>query len=46
MRPSGTEPKIKFYFGVKDKLDSIENYEQKYSELENRIENIIKDLGL
>ncbi len=27
MRPSGTEPKIKFYFGVKEKLDQKEDFE-------------------
>ncbi len=46
VRPSGTEPKIKFYFGIKGKLDKIENFESKKAELQGKIETIIKDLGL
>ncbi len=46
MRPSGTEPKIKFYFGVKAELNDIADYEMVRSQLENRIEKIIKDLNL
>ncbi len=46
MRPSGTEPKIKFYFGVKDQLENASDYEQKNRELEAKIDAIIKDLDL
>ena len=46
VRPSGTEPKIKFYFGVKGSLDAVENYEKVQAELDARIQAIIKDLGL
>lgn len=46
VRPSGTEPKIKFYFGIKGKLDKVENFESKKAELQGKIETIIKDLGL
>ena len=40
-RPSGTEPKIKFYFSVNDTLESIENAKQVEQELDNKIKNII-----
>ena len=46
IRPSGTEPKIKFYFGVKDQLDKRENFDKINDLLEKKIENIIKSLGL
>jgi phosphoglucomutase len=46
IRPSGTEPRIKFYFGVKDDLKSADLYEQVNAELDNRIEKIIADLKL
>lgn len=46
VRPSGTEPKIKFYFGVKDKLADISDYEKINKLLDSRIENIIRDLKL
>ena len=45
-RPSGTEPKIKFYFGVKDNLDSVENYQSVKSGLLSKIEQLKSDLGL
>ncbi|MCP4520135.1 MAG: phospho-sugar mutase [Cytophagales bacterium] len=45
-RPSGTEPKIKFYFGVKESLDSKENYEQVNAQLDEKIQNVIKSLEL
>ena len=46
IRPSGTEPKIKFYFSVKDKISSLEEYTLKVDILEKKIEMIKKDLGL
>jgi len=46
MRPSGTEPKIKFYFGVKDQLKSKEDYEEVNKKLSEKIEAVIKDLKL
>lgn len=46
MRPSGTEPKIKFYFSVKDKLNNREEYESLVSKAEKKINEIIKDLKL
>ncbi len=46
LRPSGTEPKIKFYFSVNDKLEKKEDFEEVDQMLENRIEHIIKELGI
>ena len=46
VRPSGTEPKIKFYFSVKTQLKSIDEFEQKNKELDNKINAIINDLNL
>lgn len=46
IRPSGTEPKIKFYFSVKSTLDSKENFDKVNNELDSKINNIIEDLGL
>ncbi|RYY19782.1 MAG: phospho-sugar mutase, partial [Chitinophagaceae bacterium] len=39
-RPSGTEPKIKFYFSVNAKLNSVEDYEKVNAELEERIKGL------
>lgn len=41
VRPSGTEPKIKFYVSVKDKLDSSDDYDKKTKELQSKIESFI-----
>lgn len=45
-RPSGTEPKIKFYFSVKSKLDTVENAVKVENELDVKIQRIIKELNL
>ena len=45
-RPSGTEPKIKFYYSVNTKLNSPEDFDQVNQELQERIDGIIKDLAL
>jgi phosphoglucomutase len=46
VRPSGTEPKIKFYFSVRDSLKNPKEYENMNQILEDRIKNIIKDMGI
>jgi len=46
MRPSGTEPKIKFYFGVKEELKSREEFMMVDTKLKTRIEDIIESLGI
>jgi phosphoglucomutase len=45
-RPSGTEPKIKFYFSINTKLDSPENFKKVDKELDVRIERILTELKL
>ena len=45
-RPSGTEPKIKFYISVKTALDSKENAGKVERELDAKIERIIKELNV
>ncbi|MFV0598937.1 MAG: phospho-sugar mutase [Bacteroidales bacterium] len=46
VRPSGTEPKIKFYFGVYNKLHSIEDYPELLKKANEKISRIISELGL
>jgi len=45
-RPSGTEPKIKFYFSVKTDLTNRADFDIKLAELENKINGIVKDMQL
>ena len=45
-RPSGTEPKIKFYFSVHVPLNSIKDYEKVNEILEIKIKNIIADIQI
>jgi phosphoglucomutase len=46
VRPSGTEPKIKFYFEVAGKLNSRAEYDQVEQVAEEKIETIMKQLDL
>ena len=46
LRPSGTEPKIKFYISVNASLENINNAKQVEQALENKIDNILKDMKL
>ncbi len=45
-RPSGTEPKIKFYFSVRAELASAADYERVGKELDGKIAEIIGEMGL
>ena len=45
-RPSGTEPKIKFYFSVQSQLDTIENAKVKEQELDKKIDRIITEMAI
>jgi phosphoglucomutase len=45
-RPSGTEPKIKFYFSVKTDLNNRAAFDETEKALETKIKTIVKDLGL
>jgi len=46
VRPSGTEPKIKFYISVQDADITEDNYEQKRQRLNHKIASIKETLGL
>jgi phosphoglucomutase len=45
-RPSGTEPKIKFYFSVNCAVESIDQLTEANDYLENKIKNIIAQMQL
>jgi len=45
-RPSGTEPKIKFYFSVNESLSQASDYSKIEKKLDEKIQAIVKDLGL
>lgn len=45
-RPSGTEPKIKFYFSVNEKLASKNDFKTVDAALDQKIKQVIKDLSL
>jgi len=45
-RPSGTEPKIKFYFGVKENLAKREDYDLTAEKLDAKIKLIIDQMDL
>jgi phosphoglucomutase len=45
-RPSGTEPKIKFYFSVNTELGSVAEFEKVDKELDEKIKAIIGDMKL
>lgn len=45
-RPSGTEPKIKFYFSVNGKLTDKNQHEQAFKQLDDKIDAILKEMQL
>jgi phosphoglucomutase len=46
VRPSGTEPKIKYYFSVNTKLESAAKFEETEELLDQRMQGIITDMKL
>lgn len=46
LRPSGTEPKIKFYISVNTGLDNVSDFSTTEQKLEAKIDDIIKDMQL
>ncbi len=46
LRPSGTEPKIKFYISVNTQLDNVSDFEKTEQLLESKIDAILNDLNL
>lgn len=45
-RPSGTEPKIKFYFSINTKLDHVDHFKKVDAELDAKIDRILKELNI
>jgi phosphoglucomutase len=45
-RPSGTEPKIKFYVGVRANLENNEEFDAVYAGLKEKVKAIGEELGL
>ena len=46
LRPSGTEPKIKFYISVNAELDNVSGFDKTEQLLESKIDDIIKDMNI
>jgi phosphoglucomutase len=46
VRPSGTEPKIKFYVSVKEELKEREDYHRVHALLDRKIKNVLADLHI
>jgi len=44
--PSGTEPKIKFYFSVNTQLASAADFDKVNAELDKKVQGIIADMKL
>ena len=45
-RPSGTEPKIKFYVSVNAPLEKPEDFDRVYTMLQEKVKAVTADLGL
>lgn len=46
VRPSGTEPKIKFYFSASTRMDDVASFGRLWKELDERIDAVVKDMKL
>ena len=46
VRPSGTEPKIKFYVEVREDMPSKDKYEETVAKAEKHIDKVLEDLGV
>ncbi|MCH5224744.1 MAG: phospho-sugar mutase [Muribaculaceae bacterium] len=46
VRPSGTEPKIKFYVEVREDMPSKDKYEETVAKAEEKIKKVLADLGV
>ena len=46
IRPSGTEPKIKFYFSTNQKIEKHQSWKEVEKELESKIDELIKAMGI
>lgn len=46
IRPSGTEPKIKYYFGVREPLPSVADFDSVQAQLDIKIEQMKRELNL
>ena len=46
VRPSGTEPKIKFYIEVKGKMKDVNDYDRATRDAKQKVESIKKELGI
>jgi len=45
-RPSGTEPKIKFYVSVNEPLNSKDEFDSVYASLKEKVQRVIEDMNL
>ena len=46
IRPSGTEPKIKFYVEIREDMKDKADYEATVKKAEAHIDQVLKDLGV
>lgn len=46
IRPSGTEPKIKFYFEIKGEMKNREDYDNATAAADGKIQTVVDELGL
>jgi phosphoglucomutase len=46
VRPSGTEPKIKFYFGVKTEISSAKDFAREEKNLDKKLDKLVEQISL